>query len=95
VYQEVQDFNLRLAQAPVFRGLVRPTDAEETLNGYKLRPRQQIDWQEQFDRAVDAFVSNRVLVLVNERQADSLDERVIIAPDVEVSFLKLVPLVGG
>lgn len=95
VYQEVQDYNLQQTQTPVFRGLVQPTDAEQTLNGYKLKTKRQIDWQQQFDKAVQAFESNRVLVLVNDRQAESLDERVTITPSTAVSFLKLVPLVGG
>ena len=95
VYQEVQDFNLQQAQQPVFRGLVMPTDAEQTLNGYKLKTKRQIDWQEQFDKAVTAFEAGSILVLVNDRQADSLEERVTITPGTTVSFLKLVPLVGG
>ncbi|MCO6045212.1 hypothetical protein NG895_14970 [Aeoliella sp. ICT_H6.2] len=95
VYQEVQDFNLQQAQQPVFRGLVMPTDAEQTLNGYKLKTKRQIDWQEQFDKATTAFEAGSILVLVNDRQADSLEERVTITPGTTVSFLKLVPLVGG
>lgn len=95
VYQEVQDYNLKVAQQPVFRGLVQPTDAEQTLNGYKLRTARAIDWQKQFDTAIKAFEQNRILVLVNDRQAESLEERVVIAPGTTVSFLKLVPLVGG
>lgn len=95
VYQEVQDFNLQQAQQPVFRGLVMPTDAEQTLNGYELKTKRQIDWQEQFDKATTAFEAGSILVLVNDRQADSLEERVTITPGTTVSFLKLVPLVGG
>ena len=53
VYQEVQDYNRR--QPEHFRGLVQPTDAEKTLNGYKLKQRRQIDWKEQFEKACDAF----------------------------------------
>lgn len=95
VYQEVQDYNLSKAKDPVFRGLVQPTDAEQTLNGYKLKKVRQIDWNRQFDKAITAFEAGRVLVIVNDRQAESLDERVVIDPGTDVSFLKLVPLVGG
>lgn len=95
VYQEVQDYNLNLAQKGVFRGLVQPTDAEQTLNGYKLKKPRQIDWKPQFDKAVEAFEKNAVLVLVNDRQAESLDETIQITRGTEVSFLKLTPLVGG
>jgi hypothetical protein len=93
VYQEVQDFNTRRAQ--VFQGLVQPDEAEATLNGYALRRPRQIDWRKQFDRAIEAFEANRVLVLLDGRQLESLDEPIEIGPGAEVSFLRLMPLVGG
>ena len=95
VYQEVQDYHLNLAKRPAFRGLVQPTDAEATLNGYQLKSHRRIDWKKQFEKAVSAFQSNQILILVNDRQATSLDEEVVLTPETEVSFLKLVPLVGG
>lgn len=95
VYQEVQDHNLNLTQNPVFKGLVQPTEAEQALNGYKLRYPRQIKWKPQFERAVEAFEKNQVLVLVNECQAVSLDETVELTRGSVVSFLKLTPLVGG
>ena len=93
VYQEVQDFNLHLPSE--FRGLVQPTDAEQTLNGFKLKKPHPIDWKKQFDRAVEAFEKHQVLILVNDRQAESLDEEIEVRPDTVVSFLRLVMLVGG
>lgn len=93
VYQEVQDYNR--AQPELFRGLVQPTGAEQTLNGFKLKTRRQIDWKEQFDRAVEAFETGRILVLVNDRQAETLDEEIVVTPETEVSFLRLTLLVGG
>ena len=93
VYQEVQDYNLR--QQPEYRGLVRPEDAERTLNGWKLRKPWQLDWKRQFDKAVEAFEGNQVLILIDDRQAESLDEEFDVGPDTVVSFLRLTPLVGG
>ena len=93
VYQEVKDYNTR--QPAHFRGLVRPTDAEETLNGYRLKKQRQIDWRKQFDNACEAFERNQVLILVGDRQAESLDEEIEIKPGTEVTFLKLMLLVGG
>jgi hypothetical protein len=93
VYQEVQDYNLR--QPNEFRGLVQPTDAERTLNGYKLRQRRVIDWKPQFERAVAAFESNQIVILVNDRQAASLDEEFELTPGTQVTFLRLTLLVGG
>lgn len=93
VYQEVKDYNAKRPQ--FFRGLVQPTDAEETLNGYRLKKPRQINWKAQFDKACQAFETNQILVLINDHQAESLDEQITIEPGTEVSFLKLVPLVGG
>lgn len=94
IYQEVEDYN-RHAGTKVFRGLVEPSDAEKTLNGVKLPRERRIDWKAQFEKACEAFEKSRVLVLVGDHQAESLDETVTLTRGVEVSFLKLVPLVGG
>ena len=93
IYQEVQDYNTR--EPEYFRGLVEPTQAERTLNGYRLRERRKLDWQEQFQRAVEAFERNGFFVLVGNRQAERLDEAFDVKADTEVSFVKLVSLVGG
>lgn len=93
VYQEVQDYNLR--QPPVFKGLVQPTDAEATLNGFTLKKPRPLDWKKQFDTALEAFESNRILILVDERQVEALDEEVTVRPGSCVSFVRLTPLAGG
>lgn len=93
VYQEVEDHNRR--QPDEFRGLVQPTDAERTLNGFRLKSPRQIDWKPQFERACEAFEKNRILILVGDRQAESLDEEITIGPGAAASFVKLTPLVGG
>lgn len=93
IYQEVQDYNQK--QPEYFRGLVEPTNAERVLNGYKLKARRKIDWQEQFNRALAAFEGNGFFVLVGDKQAESLDQEFEVKVDTEVSFVKLVPLVGG
>jgi hypothetical protein len=96
VYQEVQDYNLRRRQEAIdFRGLVQPTDAEKTLNGYKLRTPREIDWNKQFDMACEAFEKNGFFVLVGDHQADTLEEQITVSPGAVVSFVKLVALVGG
>jgi hypothetical protein len=93
IYQEAQDYNQK--QPEYFRGLVEPTEAERTLNGYKLRKRRNIDWQEQFNSALEAFQRNGFFVLVGDKQAERLDDEFEVKADTEVSFVKLVPLVGG
>jgi hypothetical protein len=93
VYQEVQDYNRR--QPKVFHTLVQPADAERTLNGYKLAKPRQIDWQQQYAKAVHAFEARHFLVLVDDREVETLDEEITVAPHTSVSFLRLTPLVGG
>ena len=93
IYQEVQDYNQK--QPEYFRGLVEPTNAERVLNGYKLKAKRKIDWQEQFNHALTAFERNGFFVLVGDKQAESLDQEFEVKVDTEVSFVKLVPLVGG
>jgi hypothetical protein len=93
IYQEVQDYNQK--EPEYFRGLIEPTNAERVLNGYKLKAKRKIDWEEQFKRALEAFERNGFFVLVGNRQAESLDEEFDVKVDTEVSFVKLVPLVGG
>jgi hypothetical protein len=93
VYQEVKDYNTR--QPEYFRSLVQPTDAEQTLNGYKLRKPRQIDWEKQFEQAIAAFQRNGFIILVDDEQVTELEQEIIIQPETAVTFLKLVPLVGG
>lgn len=93
VYQEVKDYNASKDER--FRGLVKPTDAERTLNGYKMKPRRMIDWKPQFEVACDAFERNQILVLIDDRQAQSLDDELMLTQRTEVTFLKLMPLSGG
>lgn len=93
VYQEVKDYNTK--QPDYFQGLVQPTDAEQTLNGYKLRQPRQIDWEKQLEKAIAAFQSNGFIILVDDEQVTELEEEITVAPETDVTFLKLVPLVGG
>ena len=93
VYEEVREYNLKMPE--YFRGLVQPTDAEKVLNGYKLRKLRKIDWEEQYERALEAFERNGFFILVDDQQVESLDEEIEIKLRTQVSFIKLVPLVGG
>lgn len=96
VYQEVQDYNLRQRRDKrEYNGLVVPDDAERALNGVRLRSGREIDFRQQFDKACEAFDRNGFLVLINDHQAQSLDETVTLRHDTKVSFVRLVMLVGG
>ncbi len=75
--------------------LVQPTDAEVTLNGYRVRKSKAIDWERQAEVAEEAFSRNGFFVIVDDRQVESLDDELELTPETEVRFLKLTPLVGG
>ena len=93
VWHEVEEYNRR--RPDTFRGLVQPTDSERTLNGYRLKQPRAIDATTQLAKAIDAFQRNQIIILVDDRQVESLDEEITLRPDTRVSFLRLTPLVGG
>src|SRR5262245_14127262 len=88
VYQEVQDYNLK--KCGNFRGLTPPPVEPE----HQLNKNKPIEWQSQFDRALRAFESGRVLILVDDRQVELLDDEITIGPETKVSFLRLTLLAG-
>lgn len=81
--------------APRFNGLVQPRDAEAVLNGYSLTRRRGLDWEKQAAIALEAFEHNGFFVFVDDRQVDDLDEELTLADADVVSFVRLVPLIGG
>jgi len=93
VREEVARFNAR--PGGCFNGLVQPSDSEATLNGYALRRQRRLDWEAQAETALDAFVRNGFFVFVGDRQVDDLDEELTLTAAEVVSFVRLVPLVGG
>lgn len=93
IYQEVTEFNAK--QVLYFQGLVQPSDTECSLNGYRLKHVHTLDWQAQYEKAIEAFSRSGFIVLVNERQVEHLDVSIELHAGSEVTFFKLVPLVGG
>ncbi len=93
LFQEVAEHNARGATA--VRGLVQPTGAERELNGEPARHHRRLDPEEESARALEAFRRNGFVVLVDDRQVDDLDEPVALTAATQVTFLRLVPLVGG
>lgn len=65
VYQQVRD--RKLQQAHVFQGLL-PKGTNQTP--------PEADWKLYFQAAVEAFDANRILILIDERQAETLDDEV-------------------
>jgi hypothetical protein len=80
---------------PRFNGLVRPSAAETTLNGYLDEKRRRISWERQAEVAIEAFERNGFFVFVGDRQVGDLQEELTLADTDVVTFVRLVPLVGG
>lgn len=93
VEAEVESYNNKFPE--YFNGLVRPSDAEKTLNGFKLRTHKKIDAEKQTYIAFQAFENNGFLLLIDDQQATSLEQQVLLEETSVVSFLKLTPLIGG
>jgi hypothetical protein len=102
VFREVEAHNAGLGAGTSvsFVGLVQPAGAAARLN-VQLEEQQDgtrrlVDAAEQYQAAVRAFERNGFLMFVGGRQVEELDEVVDFAGDAEeVSFLKLIALVGG
>jgi hypothetical protein len=96
VHQEVRDHNAKsVTGRGRFFGLVQPSDTERDLNGYRMSRPRRIDADTQTAVAVNAFERGQILLLVDDRQVVELDDSVTLREGSTVTFLKLVPLVGG
>lgn len=95
VYEECLEFNAGAKER--FCGLVVPEGMEREFNSPVLRQGRRVDWEKQYAKALEAFERNRIIVLIGDRQAESLDEPVTLRLEepLDVTFIKLVPLVGG
>ena len=93
VYAEVDAYNEK--SDGLFQGLVQPTESEKQLNGFKLKAKRSIDAEQQTYIALDAFKKNGFFVLIDDQQAESLEQEVLVAKDTSIQFIQLTPLVGG
>ena len=94
VYQEVKDANTTKDNLPM--PMLKLTEIEQALNPFKMKKKHKtIDFQEQYDKAIDAFEKNRYFVLVDDFQPTKLDEKITLRPDTKINFVRLVYLAGG
>lgn len=94
VEHEVNAYNNRLPE--YFKGLIQPSEAEKTINGFRMKKRDsKIDMEKQVFIAYDAFQKNGYFVIIDDQQADDLEQEVLVNSETSISFIKLTPLVGG
>lgn len=93
VTREVENYNLKMPN--YYRGLIEPLHAEKTLNGFKLKKKQEIDAEKQVYIALNAFQKNGFFILVDDKQIEELNQKITLTSTSKISFVKLTPLVGG
>ncbi len=93
IHAEVNAYNTK--QPEYFNSLIQPTNAEVTLNGYRLKAKRKMDVEEQCKLAFEGFKNNGYFLLINDNQVTDLEERVQIKEQMQLTFIKLTPLVGG
>lgn len=93
VTHEVNLYNQQTEE--MFNGLVQPSVAERTVNGYQMKKRKTIDVEQQVYVALDAFQKNGFFLLIDDQQVDQLEQKILLKANTEISFIKLTPLVGG
>lgn len=76
VRKEVENYNAKMSD--YFQGLVMPSDAEKSLNGYKIKNKRTIDAEQQAYIALGAFQKNGFFVLIDDKQAEDLNEKVLL-----------------
>lgn len=94
IYQEVQDHN-HLNPTQRHRTLVAPTPGTMLQNAEAVGRSSPIDWLDQVKTATEAFEAGRIIILIDDQQAESLDQTFEIMTSKVVTFLWLTLLVGG
>ncbi|MDH3326590.1 MAG: hypothetical protein OEM38_07735 [Gammaproteobacteria bacterium] len=93
IESEVARFNM---QRPLcFYALVQPQDAEITAKGYRLKTHRDIDWNAQYETAIEAFSNKSFLVSVSGKDFQSLDDMIETTDLVEINFVKFSEIIGG
>ncbi len=92
VTDQVERFN----QLPTDCSSRHQSEEERVLN--PSRPTQHTqprNCETECERALSAFSTNGFFLLVDGNQVSELEEEVIIKSNMEISFLRLTPLIGG
>jgi len=93
ILEEVKVFNSNRSMP--YMGLMQPRAEELLLNPARTTWLKQKDAEKEAAIALKAFNNNGFLLLINNKQYSNPDETITLQPDTTVSFVKLVPLVGG
>lgn len=76
--------------------LIQLDEKERLLNpSTQSKTHYEVDIDKHCQVAIEAFNQNRFLLIVDEQQIESLDEKVHLNDHSQVAFYRLLPLVGG
>jgi hypothetical protein len=89
IYQEVSEYNAKKRSQSLCLITPRPVEPQQA----DAAP--PVDWQIHYEQAIAAFMKKRYLVLINGRQMTKLDAPVHLTDQTTITFLKLIPLIGG
>ena len=93
VMHEVAKFN---RERPVCcQSLVYPEGAQETDKGFRLSQHRDLDWEVQYQRALQVFESGGLTIYVNNKPVNELDAIIPVHDTMEVSFVKLSSIIAG
>jgi hypothetical protein len=56
---------------------------------------KNMDLEQNVYRALEGFQKNVFFILINDNQAENLNDKIIIQENTTITFIKLMPLVGG
>ena len=56
--------------------MIQPVGSESTIEGFKLPTREPLDWHPQADAAIELFLANGFIVLINGTQVTDLETRI-------------------
>lgn len=99
ITREVEAFNERQEQRLILH-ILKPDDIAAGVARGKIdmgghEEAQSVDTEDAVAAALQAFADRLYLVFLDGRQVEALDEEIAIHDDSHLTFVRLVPLIGG
>ncbi|MCU0446715.1 MAG: hypothetical protein MUE85_17550 [Microscillaceae bacterium] len=95
VETEVATQNLKIEKANQGYHHALENTLNRNTNAYNSLKTNTLDAESQVYRAWEAYKNNQIIVLVDNRQTQGLEEEILVSPETQVSFIRLTQLVGG
>jgi hypothetical protein len=89
LYQDVREYQAQKRSQSLC--LLSPTSLCQT----SAEPLPQLDWQKYYKQAINAFKKRSYIVIIDDQQITQLDTPITLNEQSTVTFLKLIPLIGG